>query len=118
VAAVREHPRTAGPICVEYVLIPGVNDAPEHCDEVCDRLRGVRCSLNVIPYNPRRDSPWPAPSEDSVNAFVARAVANGQFCKRRGTKGRNAMAACGQLGSAAIRARKFVPMQVGASSAG
>jgi 23S rRNA (adenine2503-C2)-methyltransferase len=94
--------------CVEYVLIPGVNDADEHCDEVCAFLREVRCSLNVIPYNPRRNSPWPAPEESSVDRFVARAVANGQFTKRRGTKGRDVMAACGQLGNERIRNRRVV----------
>jgi len=92
------------------VLIPGVNDAQEHCDEVCALLRPLRCSLNVIPYNPRRGSPWPAPEEPRVQEFVARAIANGQFCKRRGTKGRSAMAACGQLGNENIRARKFVDL--------
>jgi 23S rRNA (adenine2503-C2)-methyltransferase len=95
-------------ICVEYVLIPGVNDADEHCDEVCALLKPLRCSLNVIPYNPRRSSPWPAPEEESVQRFVRRAIENGQFCKRRGTKGRSAMAACGQLGNERIRARRFV----------
>ena len=94
--------------CVEYVLIPGVNDADAHCDEVCAFLRDIRCSLNVIPYNPRRNSPWPAPDEGDVERFIARAVANGQFTKRRGTKGRNVMAACGQLGNERIRARRFV----------
>jgi 23S rRNA (adenine2503-C2)-methyltransferase len=94
--------------CVEYVLIPGVNDRDEHCDEVCAFLRDIRCSLNVIPYNPRRNSPWPAPDETDVDRFIARAVANGQFTKRRGTKGRNVMAACGQLGNERIRGRRIV----------
>jgi len=95
-------------ICMEYVLIPGVNDSDADCDEVCTLLRPLRCSLNVIPYNPRRSSPWPAPDEESVQRFVRRAIANGQFCKRRGTKGRSAMAACGQLGNERIRSRRFV----------
>ena len=115
-AAVRNYPEAAGPTCIEYVLIPGVNDSMEHCDQVCALLKDVRCSLNIIPYNPRRNSPWPAPSEESVLAFIARAITNKQFCKRRGTKGRSAMAACGQLGSEAIRARKFVQLQSGAAS--
>lgn len=102
--------RPTAAICVEYVLIPGVNDAPEHCDEVCAYLRPLRCSLNVIPYNPRRDTPWPAPTDEQVARFVERAVANGQFCKRRQTKGRGAMAACGQLGNQRIRRRKFVEL--------
>ena len=104
--------RKSAAICVEYVLIPGVNDAPEHADEVCAWLRGIRCSLNVIPYNPRRDSPWRAPTEDEIAEFLARCIANGQFTKRRGTKGRAAMAACGQLGNERIRRRKFVPLGV------
>jgi len=92
--------------CVEYVLIPGVNDAPEHCDEICEWLKPLRCSLNVIPYNPRRDSPWPAPTEESVAAFIRRAMDNGQFVKRRGTKGRSVMGACGQLGNPEIRRKR------------
>jgi 23S rRNA (adenine2503-C2)-methyltransferase len=111
--ALREWPVHRNAVfCMEYVLIPGVNDAPEHCDEVCALLRGIKCSLNVIPYNPRRDSPWRAPTEEETAAFVARAIANGQFCKRRGTKGRNAMAACGQLGNERIRRRRFVDLRV------
>ena len=100
--------RPKSAICIEYVLIPGVNDESAHCDEVCDYLRPLRCSLNIIPYNPRRHSPWPAPTEESVEAFLARAMANGQFTKRRGTKGRDVMAACGQLGNPEIRARRRV----------
>lgn len=112
-AAMIEFPkRPTSALCVEYVLIPGVNDQPEHADEVCAFLRGIRCSLNVIPYNPRRDSPWPSPSEESVDAFVARAIANGQFTKRRRTKGRTAMAACGQLGNERVRQRKFVGVTI------
>ena len=99
----RGRPSTA--ICIEYVLIPGVNDGPEHCDQVCEYLKPLHCTLNVIPYNPRRDSPWPAPSEESVADFMNRAIENGQFTKRRGTKGRSVMAACGQLGNPDIRRR-------------
>ncbi|CAE7943672.1 rlmN1 [Symbiodinium necroappetens] len=95
-------------ICAEYVLIPGVNDAAEHADEIADRLRNVPCCLNVIPYNPRRNSPWPAPTEESVQAFLRRLESRGQFCKQRKTKGRDTMAACGQLGNENIRKRKLV----------
>lgn len=105
-------PRASSAICVEYVLIPGVNDRLEHCDELCAYLKGIRCSLNVIPYNPRRDSPWPAPREEDVEAFLRRALENGQFVKRRGTKGRSVMGACGQLGNPAIRRRRWVDLSV------
>ncbi len=98
--------RPTSALCVEYVLIPDANDRPEHAREVCSFLKGIRCSLNIIPYNPRRDSPWRAPTEEEVAAFVRQCIECGQFTKRRGTKGRSAMAACGQLGNEQIRARK------------
>lgn len=107
--ALLEFPLRGGAaFCAEYVLIPGVNDGDDHCDELCRWLEPLRCSLNVIPYNPRRDSPWPAPEEDDVERFIARAIANGRFVKRRGTKGRDVMAACGQLGNPGIRKRRRV----------
>lgn len=103
--------RRNGKFCCEYVLIPGVNDANEHADELAHRLRNVPCCVNVIPYNPRRDSPWPAPDEAEIWRFLRRLEANGQFCKRRRTKGRDTMAACGQLGAAHIRNRRTVPIE-------
>lgn len=86
-------------IMIEYVLIPGVNDAPAHAAQLADYCRPLRCCVNVIPYNPRLDSPWPAPGERSVAAFVEALRAAGQYATRRVTKGRDLMAACGQLGN-------------------
>jgi 23S rRNA (adenine2503-C2)-methyltransferase len=83
---------------IEYVLIPGLNDAREHAQELAEFLRPVKCVVNVIPYNPRRESPWAAPSEASVVNFMLALIDAGQMCKRRLTKGRDQMAACGQLG--------------------
>ncbi|MCP3906368.1 MAG: 23S rRNA (adenine(2503)-C(2))-methyltransferase RlmN [Planctomycetes bacterium] len=93
------------PILVEYVLIPGVNDAPRHARELCEYLEPVNCSINVIPYNPRRDSPWPAPAEADVDAFIERVRAAGGTVRRRQTMGRSVMAACGQLGNGEHRRR-------------
>ena len=88
-----------GGVLAEYVLIPGVNDADEHALEICEYLKPIRCGLNVIPYNPIVDSPWRAPTEESINRFVNIAKSTGQFTRRRITLGRDAMAACGQLGN-------------------
>lgn len=98
--------RRGAAIMMEYVLIPGVNDAHEHALELAEYCRPIRCCVNVIPYNPRRDSPWPAPSEASVTQFLDWLEAAGQFCKRRITKGRDFMAACGQLGNRALSRRR------------
>lgn len=105
--------RSSDIMCCEYVLIPGVNDADAHADELAGLLGNVRCCVNVIPYNPRRDSPWPAPDEPDVLRFLHRLESNGVFCKRRKTKGRDSMAACGQLGNERIRGRRLVGLTVG-----
>jgi 23S rRNA (adenine2503-C2)-methyltransferase len=95
-----EYPRhDVGGVLAEYVLIPGVNDSDEHAVEICEYLKPIGCGLNIIPYNPRDNSPWPAPTETSVDRFVAVAKNTGQFVRRRITLGRDAMAACGQLGN-------------------
>jgi 23S rRNA (adenine2503-C2)-methyltransferase len=64
--------------------------------------------VNLIPYNPRRNSPWPAPDEADVDRFVARLRSGGAFVKRRQTMGRAVMGACGQLGNETVRRRRFV----------
>ena len=109
-------------IMIEYVLIPGVNAELAHADQLAqwmkpfirdherDRHKGHGGLLNVIPYNPRRNSPWPAPNQQQVDAFVLRLMEHGVFVNRRRTKGRDTMAACGQLGTAEIRRRKLVPL--------
>ena len=104
--------RSSDVMCCEYVLIPGVNDANAHADELAQLLVNVRCCVNVIPYNPRRNSPWPAPDEADVERFLRRLEGNGVFCKRRKTKGRDSMAACGQLGNEKIRGRKLVGVTI------
>ncbi|HRJ49041.1 MAG TPA: radical SAM protein, partial [Phycisphaerales bacterium] len=118
-----------GKLCLEYVLIPGVNDTMADVHRVAEfvgpidahyrRSRGAatpRCMLNVIPYNPRRDSPWPAPTEESVDGFLGALTALGVYAKRRRTKGRRLMGACGQLGNEAIRGRSSVGVTVSAST--
>ncbi len=106
-AALLEYPlRKCQFFMMEYVLIPGVNDARAHAFEVAEYLRPLKCMLNVIPYNPRQDSPWPAPTEESVTQFMTWLTEAGQGCKRRITKGRDHMAACGQLGNRALARRR------------
>ena len=91
---------------IEYVLIPGVNDAREHAHEVAEYLRPLKSMLNLIPYNPRRESPWRAPTRDEVQQFLKWVEEAGQGVKLRITKGRDQMAACGQLGNRALARRR------------
>jgi 23S rRNA (adenine2503-C2)-methyltransferase len=91
---------------MEYVLIPGVNDAREHALEVADYLRGLRACVNLIPYNPRHESPFDRPEQGATANFFHWLMDAGQYCRIRGTKGSGAMAACGQLGNRAMRRAK------------
>lgn len=102
----------AAKLCIEYVLIPTVNDQPEHAQQVADYVTGngayagrppLPGLVNIIPYNPREQSPWAAPEENAVDVFLAQVTAAGAYAKRRRTKGRDQMAACGQLGNLAHR---------------
>jgi 23S rRNA (adenine2503-C2)-methyltransferase len=95
-------------VLAEYVIIPDVNDAPEHADELAERLAPIPSTVNVIPYNPRRNSPWPAPDSADVDRFVERLRARGQAVRRRRTLGRDLMAACGQLGNERIQRRRWM----------
>ena len=116
----------AAKLCLEYVLIPGVNDAREHAVELGDWVlgRGVYAGrpalpglVNVIPYNPRDNSPWPAPDESRVDEFLGWLLETGVYAKRRRTKGRDTMAACGQLGNPELKRRR-VPLTCSSGRSG
>jgi len=87
---------------IEYVLLPGVNDATDHARELADYLRPLRSVVNVIPYNPRRESPWRSPTTAEIRRFTTALADAGQVCKLRVTKGLARMAACGQLGNRSL----------------
>lgn len=95
-------------IFFEYVLLPGVNDSTEHAQEVAAYLKGMRACVNLIPYNPRRESPFAKPDDESVKRFFKDLMAAGQYTRIRGTKGQDVMAACGQLGSREMARRNRV----------
>jgi 23S rRNA (adenine2503-C2)-methyltransferase len=97
-AAARDFPlRTREWITFEYVLLGGVNDAPEHAKEVAELLRGLRCKVNLIALNPGPGIDFATPSGERVEAFqnTLRAAGIPAFVRR--PRGRDIYAACGQL---------------------
>ena len=105
-------------VLIEYVLIPGVNDEPGQARQLCEYLKQLPCTVNVIAYNPRRDSPWPATTENGMKSFTEHIAACGQFVTRRQIMGRSVMAACGQLGNEQIRNRRLVAGGLGSGGLG
>lgn len=86
-------------LMIEVVLLRGVNDRPADARAVADWCRGLRCAVNLIPYNPQRAAAYAAPEEAAIARYAAELRRAGLFVKRRLTKGRDLLGACGQLGS-------------------
>ena len=97
-ASAREYFRATGrEVTFEYVLLRDVNDRIEQARELARRLRGVRATVNLIPYNPVASLPFRRPTEDSVRAFREALRRAGLVATVRWSRGVEADAACGQL---------------------
>ena len=96
--AAREFPlRRRERMTFEYVLIEGVNDAPEQAREVAELVRGMRARINLIALNPGTELPYRTPEEERVAAFRRILVEAGIPTFVRRPRGRDIFAACGQL---------------------
>ncbi len=87
-------------IFFEYVLLAGVNDSVDDARRLIKLLHGIRCKINLIPFNPWPGAPFDRPLETSVAAFQAMLIAAHFTAFIRKSKGRQILAACGQLRSA------------------
>ena len=84
-------------VTVEYVLLAGVNDQPQHAQELAQLLADFPCKINLIPFNPFPGSGYRRPSMISVRKFQDRLVKAGHSVTVRTTRGQDILAACGQL---------------------
>jgi 23S rRNA (adenine2503-C2)-methyltransferase len=106
----RYRPRANFVLGVNYCLMPGKNDSAEHAREVAEFLEPIgRVMVNIIPYNPGSVPITRAPSEDEIDAFIGLLRDHGLPVRRRITKGRSVMAACGQLGNVELRSLRKKP---------
>jgi 23S rRNA (adenine2503-C2)-methyltransferase len=96
--AAREFPlRARERLTFEYVLLAGVNDAPQQAREVVELVRGIRAKINLIALNPGTELPYRTPEQERVLAFQRILVAAGIPAFIRRPRGRDIFAACGQL---------------------
>ena len=84
-------------VTVEYTLIAGVNDQPEHARELASVLRSLPCKVNLIPFNPFSLSDYQRPSNNAVSRFWQIMTDAGYVTTVRTTRGDDIDAACGQL---------------------
>lgn len=84
-------------VTVEYVLLAGVNDQPDHARQLAGLLADFPCKINLIPFNPFPGSVYKRPSMIAVRKFQDRLVKAGHSVTVRTTRGQDILAACGQL---------------------
>ncbi len=89
--------RTGRRVTYEYVLLGGVNDAPEHARELAALLRHRNAHVNVIPMNPVAVIDLHAPATPRTSTFVELLRSGGVNVTVRKRKGADIDAACGQL---------------------
>ena len=84
-------------VTFEYVMLDGVNDAPEQARELALRVREVPCKFNLIPFNPFANSGFSTSPRARIAAFQSVLQDAGYVATVRATRGADIDAACGQL---------------------
>lgn len=89
--------KTGRRITVEYILIHGFNDTPEVAKELAVLLRGIKCNINLIPYNSVIENDYKKPSNNDIMKFKYLLEHSGKKVTVRLERGADIDAACGQL---------------------
>jgi len=98
--ACREYP--LGPhrrITFEYVLLRGLNDSLEDASRIITLTRGIPSKVNLIPFNAHPGADFQRPDDSTVRAFQRYLLDRGVTATVRISRGRDILAACGQLRS-------------------
>ncbi|HSY88636.1 MAG TPA: 23S rRNA (adenine(2503)-C(2))-methyltransferase RlmN [Verrucomicrobiae bacterium] len=95
-------------ITFEYVMLKGVNDSPADARALIKLIEGVPAKVNLIPFNAWPGAPFECSSNAAIAAFSDIVFEAGYASPVRTPRGRDIMAACGQLKSESVRQRKTV----------
>jgi 23S rRNA (adenine2503-C2)-methyltransferase len=108
--ACRDYPgaSNARRITFEYVMLKGVNDSPSDARELVRLLKGVPAKINLIPFNPWPGAPYECSDWETIEQFSDIVFNAGYTSPVRTPRGRDILAACGQLKSETekLRARE------------
>jgi 23S rRNA (adenine2503-C2)-methyltransferase len=92
-------------ITFEYVMLKGVNDSVAEARELVRLLAGIPAKINLIPFNPWPGSPYECSDWGQIERFAEVVNRAGYASPIRTPRGRDIMAACGQLKSASEKLR-------------
>lgn len=84
-------------VSFEYILLGGLNDAPEHAAELADRVGGFQSHVNLIAYNPIEEEEFQRPTRARIETFQRVLERRGVAVSLRASRGLDQNAACGQL---------------------
>lgn len=107
-AALRAYPGAdnARRITFEYVMLDGINDSPADARALAQLVRGLPCKFNLIPFNAWPGAAYGCSSDAAMTRFADILNAAGYTAPIRTPRGRDILAACGQLRSASERQRR------------
>jgi len=105
--ACREYPgvSNARRITFEYVMLKGVNDSLADARELVRAIRGIPAKINLIPFNPWPGAPYECSDWEQIEKFAEIVNRAGYASPVRTPRGRDIMAACGQLKSESVKLR-------------
>ncbi len=106
-AAIRTYPSlgNAKRVTFEYVMLKGVNDTLAEAKALVKLLAGVPAKINLIPFNPWPGSPYECSDWGTIEAFAEVLNRAGYSSPIRTPRGRDILAACGQLRSESVKVR-------------
>jgi 23S rRNA (adenine2503-C2)-methyltransferase len=109
-AAIRAFPglSNAKRVTFEYLMLKGVNDSPGEAKALVQLLKGIPAKINLIPFNPWPGSPYECSDWGTIEAFAAILNRGGYASPIRTPRGRDILAACGQLKSDSEKVRASV----------
>jgi len=99
--ACRNYPGAANSrrITFEYVMLKGVNDSPKEARELVRMLKGIPAKINLIPFNPWPGAQYECSDWETIETFSDIVFNAGYASPVRTPRGRDILAACGQLKS-------------------
>ena len=106
IAACRRYPGASNSrrITFEYVMLDGVNDTPTDARELVRLIAGLPAKVNLIPFNPWPRSPYATSTPAAIERFAKIVMDAGYAAPVRTPRGRDILAACGQLRTESRRA--------------
>jgi len=106
-AGIRNYPGLSNTrrVTFEYVMLKGINDSPAEARALVRLLSGLPAKINLIPFNPWPGAPYECSDWGAIEAFAAIVNKAGYASPIRTPRGRDILAACGQLRSESTKVR-------------